>query len=51
MKRKVLLSLDRELYKEMKLQAVREDRHVSTIAEELFREYLKRTSAKTKKQN
>ena len=49
MRQKVTLSLDSELYKEMKLQAVREDRDVSTITEELYREYLKRTKAKAKK--
>jgi hypothetical protein len=45
----VTLSIDSELYKEMKLQAVREDRDVSTITEELYREYLKRSKAKGKK--
>jgi hypothetical protein len=45
----VTLSIDLELYKEMKLQAVREDRDVSTITEELYREYLKRSKGKSKK--
>ena len=49
MRQKVTLSLDSELYREIKIQAVREDRDVSTITEELYREYLKRTKAKTKK--
>jgi len=49
MRQKVTLSLDEDLYREMKLQAVREDRDVSTITEELYAEYLKRTKAKVKK--
>ena len=49
MRKKVTLSLDADLYREMKLQAVREDRDVSTITEELYREYLKRLKSKTKK--
>ena len=49
MRKKVTLSLDEDLYREMKLQAVREDRDVSTITEELYREYLKRLKTKTKK--
>ena len=49
MRQKVTLSLDEDLYREMKLQAVREDRDVSTITEELYREYLKRLKAKPKK--
>jgi hypothetical protein len=49
MRQKVTLSLDEELYREIRIQAVREDRDVSTITEELYREYLKRTKAKTKK--
>ena len=49
MRQKVTLSLDEDLYREMRLQAVREDRDVSTITEELYREYLKRAKAKGKK--
>jgi hypothetical protein len=49
MRQKVTLSLDQELYREMRLQAVREDRDVSTITEELYREYLKRLKTKSKK--
>jgi len=49
MRQPVTLSIDSDLYREMKLQAVREDRDVSTITEELYREYLKRTKAKPKK--
>jgi hypothetical protein len=49
MRQKVTLSIDEFLYKEMKLQAVREDRDVSTITEELYAEYLKRLKAKSKK--
>ena len=49
MRQKVTLSLDEDLYREMKLQAVREDRDVSTITEELYREYLKTPKAKPKK--
>jgi hypothetical protein len=33
----------------MKLQAVREDRGVSAITEDLYREYLKRLKGKAKK--
>jgi hypothetical protein len=49
MRKQVTLSLDQDLYREMKLQAVREDRDVSTITEELYREYLKRLKGKDKK--
>jgi hypothetical protein len=49
MRHKVTLSLDADLHKEMKLQAVREDRDVSSITEELYREYLKRLKGKNKK--
>jgi hypothetical protein len=62
MRQPVTLSIDSDLYREMKLQAVREDRDVSTITEKLYREYLlrrhaaeairedlKRTKAKSKK--
>jgi hypothetical protein len=38
----VTLSIDAELYKQMKLQAVMEDRDVSTITEKLYREYLRK---------
>ena len=43
------LSLDKDLYREMKLQAVRENRDVSTITEDLYRGYLKRLKAKNNK--
>jgi hypothetical protein len=49
MRQHVTLSIDEDLYREMRIQAVREDRDVSTITEELFREYLKRSKAKAKK--
>jgi len=49
MRKKVTLSLDEDLYREIRIQAVREDRDVSTITEELYREYLKRLKTKTKK--
>ena len=49
MRQKVTLSIDGDLYREMKLQAVREDRDVSTITEDLYREYLKKPKAKPKK--
>ena len=49
MRQNVTLSLESDLYREMKLQAVREDRDVSTITEELYREYLKRTKGKQTK--
>ena len=48
-RQKVTLSIDEELYLKMKLQAVREKRDVSTITEELYREYLKRSKDKSKK--
>jgi hypothetical protein len=49
MRTKATLSIDEDLYREMKIQAVRENRDVSTITEELYREYLKRIKAKPKK--
>lgn len=49
MRKNVTLSIDEDLYREIRLQAVREDRDVSTITEELYREYLKRLKAKGKK--
>ena len=49
MRQHVTLSIDSELYVEIKIQAVREGRDVSTITEELYREYLKRLKAKGKK--
>jgi hypothetical protein len=49
MRTKVTLSIDEDLYREIKIQAIREDRDVSTITEELYREYLKRSKAKGKK--
>ena len=45
----VTLSIDEDIYREMKIQAVREDRDVSSITEDLYREYLKRLKAKPKK--
>ena len=41
-RQKVTLSLDKDLYKEVKLQAVRENRDVSTITEDLYRGIKKR---------
>ena len=49
MRQKVTLSIDEDLYREIRIQAVRENRDVSTITEELYEEYLKRTKAKAKK--
>jgi len=49
MRQHVTLSIDEDLYREMKIQAVKEDRDVSTITEELYREYLKRSKVKSKK--
>jgi len=49
MRQHVILSIDEDLYREIRIQAVREARDVSTITEELYREYLKRTKAKSKK--
>ena len=49
MRQHVTLSIDENLYVEMKLQAVREKTDISTITENLYREYLKRTKSKAKK--
>jgi hypothetical protein len=49
MRKPITLSIDEGLYREMKIQAVREDRDVSTITEELYAEYLRRAKAKSKK--
>ena len=49
MRQHVTLSIDEDLYREIKIQAVREDRDVSTITEELYREYLKQSKSKGKK--
>ena len=49
MRKPVTLSIDSLLYVEMKIQAVREGRDVSTITEELYREYLKQSKSKGKK--
>ncbi len=40
------LRLEADLIAEMKIQAVRENRTVSEIAAELFREYLRKAKAK-----
>jgi len=45
----VTLSIDADLYKQMKIQAVMQNTDVSTITEQLFREYLKRQKGKAKK--
>jgi hypothetical protein len=45
----VTLSLDKDLYRDMKLQAVMQNTDVSTITEDLYREYLKRLKGKGKK--
>jgi hypothetical protein len=49
MRQPVTLSIDADLYREIRIQAVRENRDVSTITEELYREYLKRPKVKSKK--
>ena len=49
MRQPVTLSIDSVLYVEINIQAVREGRDVSTITEELYREYLKKPKAKPKK--
>lgn len=49
MRQKVTLSIDEELYREIRIQAVRENTDVSTITEALYREYLKRSKGKSKK--
>ena len=49
MRQPVTLSIDEDLYREIRIQAVRENRDVSTITEELYREYLKKAKGKAKK--
>lgn len=49
MRQKVTLSIDEDLYREIRIQAVKENRDVSTITEDLYREYLKRPKVKQKK--
>ncbi len=55
-RRKTTLSIDAELIERMKIQAIRENRDVSTITEDLYSDYLKtaetstRTLPKKKKQ-
>jgi Family of unknown function (DUF6364) len=46
MRKKLTLSVDENLIREMKIQALKENRDVSDIVEELFKEYLKRSKAK-----
>jgi hypothetical protein len=41
------LKIDSDIATEMKIQAIREDRTVSEIAEELFRKYLEVKKTKT----
>ena len=48
-RQKVTLSIDEDLYREMKIQAIKEDRDVSTITEDLSRDYLKQAKGKAKK--
>jgi len=45
----VTLSLDKDLYREMKFQALRKNRDATTITEDLYRGYLKRLKAKNNK--
>jgi hypothetical protein len=40
------LRLEADLIAEMKIQAIKEDRSVSEIASELFRDYLRKTKPK-----
>ncbi len=47
MRTKFTLSIQEELREQIKIQAVRENRDVSDITEELYREYLDRQKAKT----
>jgi hypothetical protein len=51
MRKKFTLSIEIDLSTRMKLQAIKETRDVSTITEELYRQYLEkieRTAAKKK---
>jgi hypothetical protein len=47
MRTKFTLSVEEDLRQEIKIQAVRENRDVSDITEELYREYLASTAGKT----
>jgi hypothetical protein len=44
-RKKLTLSVDEQLTQSMKIQAVKENRDLSDIVEQLFREYLKRFKA------
>jgi hypothetical protein len=44
--KKLTLSVDEDLVHQMKVQAAKEARDLSTITEELYKEYLKRSKAK-----
>jgi len=44
-RKKLTLSVDEQLTQSMKIQAVKENRDLSDIVEQLFREYLKRVKA------
>ena len=46
MRKKLTLSVDENLIREMKIQALKENRDVSDIVEELFKEYLRRGKKK-----
>jgi hypothetical protein len=50
MRKKLSLSIDETLIQQIKVQAVLENRDVSDITEELYREYLDRKKGKTKVQ-
>ena len=45
-RRQYALSIDADLVKKIKIQAIHEDRTVSDIAEELFLKYLKQKKGK-----
>jgi hypothetical protein len=47
-KQKLTLYAEAEIVEEMKIQAVREKKSLSVITENLYREYLKRKTAKGK---
>jgi hypothetical protein len=47
-KQQLTLTIDADLVEQIKLQAVRDKRSVSSITEEMYREYLKRSKSKNK---
>ncbi len=48
-RRQYTLSIDADLVKKIKIQAIHEDRTVSDITEQLYMEYLKKKKQKAKR--